>query len=85
MTFVGIDIPAAVPKLSFTYANGKAHITWEKVATGANGAYVNPENITYTLRRGKATEIAKNLKATHSRTLHLLKTNKKHWHTWFLR
>lgn len=62
-TFVGVDIPAAVPKISFTYANGKAHITWEKVATGANGAYVNPENITYTLRRGKATEIAKNLKS----------------------
>ena len=61
-TFVGIDIPAAVGKISFTYNEGKAHINWDKVTTGANGAYVNPADITYTLRRGKTTEIAKELK-----------------------
>ena len=62
--FVGFDIPAAVGKISFTYNNGKANVKWDKVTTGANGAYVNPDNITYTLRRGKVTEIAKGLKAT---------------------
>ncbi|WP_311549133.1 choice-of-anchor J domain-containing protein [Prevotella nigrescens] len=44
-TFVGIDIPAAVGKISFTYNEGKAHINWDKVTTGANGAYVNPADI----------------------------------------
>lgn len=62
--FVGVDVPAAVGKISFTYNNGKAQITWDKVTTGAEGAYVNPDAITYSLMRGKNNAIAEGLKVT---------------------
>lgn len=61
--FVGVDTPAAVAKLNLTYANGKAQLAWDKVTTGANGAYVNPASVTYTLKRGKSTELASALTA----------------------
>lgn len=64
-TFVGVDVPASVAKLDFTFNNGKAELNWNKVTTGANGAFVNPNAITYKLKRGKSTELASALTTTH--------------------
>lgn len=62
--FIGIDVPAAVGKLSLIYNDGKAQIKWNTVTKGANGEYVNPDAITYTLKRAKTVEVAKGIKTS---------------------
>lgn len=62
--FIGIDVPAAVSKLSLIYNEGKALLKWNTVTKGANDEYVNPETITYTLKRAKTVEVAKGIKAS---------------------
>ncbi|MDE5750392.1 MAG: choice-of-anchor J domain-containing protein, partial [Duncaniella sp.] len=46
--FVGKGIPAA-PKVTATWANGVATLSWAAVTTSADGGYINPDDVTYTI------------------------------------
>lgn len=46
--FVGNGIPNA-PKVTATWANGVATLNWAAVNTSADGGYVNPDEVTYTV------------------------------------
>lgn len=64
--YVGIDAPAQVRNLTLAHtADGKAEITWDAPLTGRNDGYIDPAQITYTIRRyPDETVVAENLKAT---------------------
>ena len=51
--YIGTDIPGPVLNLQATYdyETHKAVITWDAPTKGANGGYINPEGIRYTIRR----------------------------------
>lgn len=48
--FIGKGIPEA-PKATLEYAAGKMNLTWTAVTTSADGGYINPDEVTYTVTR----------------------------------
>ena len=55
--FVGEDIPASVTNLTISNINGNAELNWNIPASGINGGYVNPNNISYRIERNNGIEI----------------------------
>lgn len=49
-TFIGNGIPVA-PKATLAYAGGNMNLTWDAVTTSADGGYINPAEVTYTVTR----------------------------------
>ena len=51
--FVGVDVPGAVTNLKYTYdyESHTSTITWDAPTVGANGGYINPDALTYNVRR----------------------------------
>lgn len=63
-TFIGNGIPVA-PKATLAYAGGNMNLTWEAVTTSADGGYINPAEVTYTVTRfPDAKVVATDTKAT---------------------
>ena len=48
--FIGKGIPAA-PKVTAQYVDGNANVAWVPVTESADGGYVNPAEVTYTVTR----------------------------------
>ena len=48
--FIGKGVPAA-PVVTAEYADGTANVAWTPVTTSADGGYVNPAEVTYTVTR----------------------------------
>lgn len=51
--YIGIDIPGPVENLHYTYDydTHEAIVTWDAPTTGANGGYIDPTNLRYSLRK----------------------------------
>lgn len=66
--WVGPDVPVAPAPVTVNYneSAGTFAVSWTAVFTGANGGYVNPANVRYTIRRmpGNVT-VAENLTTTN--------------------
>lgn len=56
--WVGDDVPAAPENVVFTYADGRATITWDAVQAGQHGGYIDPAAVTYTVTRYPGGDIA---------------------------
>ena len=54
--YVGSDLPGPVTNLRFVYdhAAQQSVLTWDAPTEGANGGYLNPEGLTYVVRRFRA-------------------------------
>ena len=51
-SYVGIDTPAAVENITLSEpVDGTVVVSWQAPTKGANGGYVDPEELTYTVRR----------------------------------
>ncbi|MDE6277280.1 MAG: choice-of-anchor J domain-containing protein, partial [Muribaculaceae bacterium] len=50
-TFVGFDIPEAVEDFVLAEVNGIPVLTWTAPTRGINGGYIDPEALTYVIRR----------------------------------
>ena len=62
--FIGTGVPST-PQPSLTVENGVATVTWEPVNTVVDKGYINPDDVTYTVRRyPDATVVSENQKAT---------------------
>lgn len=64
--YVGIDAPAEVANLTLEKSgNSGARISWEAPTTGRNDGYVDPSQLTYTVKRYPGgTTVASNISAT---------------------
>lgn len=63
-TFVGNGIPEA-PAATLEYTGGKMNLTWTAVTTSADGGYINPAEVTYTVTRFPGeTAVATDTKST---------------------
>jgi len=65
--WIGPDVPVTPGniKVDFDEPANKFTVTWDAVTTGANGGYVNPSAITYTVTRMPGdVEVAKGISAT---------------------
>lgn len=49
--FIGADAPSGVTDAKATYADGVFTVTWTAPAMSANGGYINPDEILYTVTR----------------------------------
>lgn len=49
-TFVGNGVPST-PEVTATYEEGQATVTWNRVTTSADGGYIDPAAVTYTVTR----------------------------------
>lgn len=49
--FIGADAPAGVTGAHADYADGIFTVTWNAPAASANGGYINPDEVTYTVTR----------------------------------
>lgn len=49
--FVGTDVPGYCENADLNLVNGNVRISWEAPTKGANGGYVNPNGITYSIGR----------------------------------
>ncbi len=51
--YIGTDVPGAVENLHYTYDydTHEAVVTWDAPTTGANGGYIDPSQLRYTLRK----------------------------------
>lgn len=50
--YVGVDTPAAVENITLSEpVDGTVVVNWQAPAKGANGGYVNPDELTYTVKR----------------------------------
>lgn len=68
-TFIGNDTPKA-PAPVVTREDDEFVISWEKVQTSVNGGYINPDQLTYTVRRyPDDVEIATGISETSIRDL----------------
>lgn len=62
--FVGNGVPAA-PSATLVYDNGMMQLTWTPVTVSADGGYINPEEVTYTVTRfPDNVVVAENIKET---------------------
>ncbi len=54
--FIGEDLPGQVTNLRFVYdyETKTSTLTWDAPTTGANGGVINPDNLTYEIRRANA-------------------------------
>lgn len=61
--YVGIDAPAAVSNLTLVSTDdGKAHISWDAPVTGRHEGYIDPSQLTYTVKRlPEGVTVAKNI------------------------
>lgn len=48
--FIGKGIPKAPTKVTLAYEEGKLKLTWNNVTESVDGGYVNPEEVTYTVK-----------------------------------
>ncbi len=66
--FVGNGIPKAPATATLAYADGKMNLTWDAVTESANGGYINPSAVTYTINRvvngGEPVQVVADLAAT---------------------
>ncbi len=63
--FIGNGVPAAPANVTAAYANGTMTLTWDAVTTSADGGYINPAGVTYTVvRNPDAVTVAEGLAAT---------------------
>jgi len=63
-TFIGKGIPEA-PEVSLGYGLGKMTVNWTAVKKSADGGYINPDEVTYTVTRfPDETVVAKDTKIT---------------------
>ena len=63
--FVGVDVPGVVAWATLEIVDGMPKITWTKLDTiGANGYYVNPDEVTYTIVRSDNAYVATDLTDT---------------------
>lgn len=63
--YVGIDVPSEVTDLYLSHGdNGEAIITWTAPTTGANGGYINPDDIVYGIVDNTGNPVASRLKQT---------------------
>lgn len=51
VTFVGVDRPAAPAAVRVAAAGSEATISWDAVTAGAQGGYIDPADVTYTVVR----------------------------------
>lgn len=51
VTFVGVDRPAAPAAVRVTSAGSEATVSWDAVTGGAQGGYIDPAAVTYTVVR----------------------------------
>lgn len=51
-SFVGISTPKAPQNVKSVYADGKITVTWDPVTESAKGGYIDPEQVTYTVKKG---------------------------------
>lgn len=49
--FIGADAPIGVSGATASYADGIFTVTWNAPAASANGGYINPDEVTYTVTR----------------------------------
>lgn len=49
--FIGNGIPTAPANVTLVYADGKMQLSWDAVTESADGGYINPEAVTYTVTR----------------------------------
>lgn len=49
--FIGNGVPKAPTNVALVYADGKMKLTWDAVTKSADGGYINPEAVTYTVTR----------------------------------
>lgn len=62
-SFIGKDTPKA-PEVTARYANGCFNVSWTPVSESANGGYLNPEAVKYTVTRAPGEVIATEITAT---------------------
>lgn len=55
--YVGVDCPGEASAFTVSYSDSKAHLTWTAPTTGANGGYIDPSQISYTITEGLYDEI----------------------------
>jgi len=61
--YIGTDIPVAVSDAMLTRSDDKLVITWSAPTEGINGAYINPEALTYRVVRNDGVTVAEGLNA----------------------
>lgn len=49
--WIGNDVPKDVKNVAFSYADGKAALTWDAATDGVNGGYIDPAAVVYTVTR----------------------------------
>lgn len=59
--FFGKDVPMAPTNVKASFEGNKVTVTWNPVTESVNGGYVDPAEITYTVRKGTA-DIAEGIK-----------------------
>lgn len=60
--YIGVDTPAAIKNITVDEpVDGTVNISWEAPATGANGGYIDPTKLTYTVKRNGWMTIGDNL------------------------
>ncbi len=62
--FVGKGVPAAPAEVSLAWDGGKSSLSWTAVAESADGGYIDPAAITYTVLDAGGKELAKGISAT---------------------
>lgn len=61
--FAGNDAPVPPANVNVEYTDGAAIISWDAVTASANGGYLDPTGVTYTVKRGDDI-VASNISAT---------------------
>ena len=62
--YVGHDIPAMVTGIRATDEGNEIHVTWNPINTGANGGYVNADEVSYVITDPKGSILAEGITAT---------------------
>lgn len=61
--FIGNGIPKAPANVKCVYSAGKINISWEAVTESADGGFINPSEVNYTVKRADGTIAASALSA----------------------
>lgn len=62
--YVGHDTPAMVTGIRATDEGNEIHVTWNPVDTGANGGYVNADEVSYVITDSEGSILAEGITAT---------------------